>query len=181
MPLRYVAWVHVTPHNSGDVTVEAKLGGSANAKPLLATLFDPYGGTVAQLELAVDGTMARGQTHVARPMLWDGDHPNLYSLQVTQPGQVVHTRFGFRELTTANGRLFLNGKPFYMRAALDQDFYPEGIYTPPSAEFIRQEMLVVEGHGTEPAALPHQGAGSALSGSGRRNRHAGVVRDPGVE
>ena len=147
VPLRYVAWVHVTPHNSGDVTVEAKLGGSANAKPLLATLIDPYGGTVAQLELAVDGTMARGQTHVARPMLWDGDHPNLYSLQVTQPGQVVHTRFGFRELTTANGRLFLNGKPFYMRAALDQDFYPEGIYTPPSAEFIRQEMLLSKAMG----------------------------------
>ena len=36
VPLRYVAWVHVTPHNSGDVTVEAKLGGSANAKPLQA-------------------------------------------------------------------------------------------------------------------------------------------------
>ncbi len=28
-----------------------------------------------------------------------------------------------------------------MRAALDQDFYPQGIYTPPSADFIRQEML----------------------------------------
>ncbi len=27
VPLRYVVWVHVTPHNSGDVTVEARLGG----------------------------------------------------------------------------------------------------------------------------------------------------------
>ena len=111
-----------------------------------ATLFDPYGATVAQLELAVDGTTAQGKTHVANPMLWDGDHPNLYSLELnnpakTGPAQLVHTRFGFRELTTADGRLFLNGKPFYMRAALDQDFYPQGIYTPPSADFIRQEML----------------------------------------
>jgi Glycosyl hydrolases family 2, sugar binding domain/Glycosyl hydrolases family 2/Glycosyl hydrolases family 2, TIM barrel domain len=147
VPLRYIEWVHVTPHNSGDVTVEAKLGGSANAKTLQALVFDPYGGTVAQLELAVDGTMARGQTHVAGPMLWDGDHPNLYSLEVKTDGQVVHTRFGFRELTTANGRLYLNGKPFYMRAALDQDFYPEGIYTPPSAEFIRKEMLLSKAMG----------------------------------
>ena len=60
---------------------------------------------------------------------------------------MVHTRFGFRELTTADGRLFLNGKPFYMRAALDQDFYPEGIYTPPSAEFIRKEMLLSKAMG----------------------------------
>ncbi len=60
---------------------------------------------------------------------------------------MIHTRFGFRELTTADGRLFLNGKPFYMRAALDQDFYPEGIYTPPSAEFIRKEMLLSKAMG----------------------------------
>jgi hypothetical protein len=145
-PFRYVAWVHVTPHNSGDVTVEAKLEGSAGASPLQATLFDPYGAPVAQLELSVDGMTAQGKTHVANPMLWDGDHPNLYSLQLTNqaktgPTQQVRTRFGFRELTTSDGRLFLNGKPFYMRAALDQDFYPQGIYTPPSADFIRQEML----------------------------------------
>lgn len=149
VPLRYIAWVHVTPHNNGDVMVEAKLAGSAGSTPLQAAIYDPYGGAVAQLELSPngstdtsnDGPIAHGQTHVAQPMLWDGDHPNLYSIQVTEPGQVVHTRFGFRELTTANGRLYLNGKPFYMRAALDQDFYPDGIYTPPSADFIRQEML----------------------------------------
>ena len=151
VPMRYVEWVHVTPHNSGDVTVEAKLAGTANSEPLQATLFDPYGGTVAQLDLAVDGTTARGQAHVAHPLLWDGDHPNLYSLELKNPSnptaQLVHTRFGFRELTTADGRLFLNGKPFYMRAALDQDFYPEGIYTPPSADFIRKEMLLSKAMG----------------------------------
>jgi Glycosyl hydrolases family 2, sugar binding domain/Glycosyl hydrolases family 2/Glycosyl hydrolases family 2, TIM barrel domain len=151
VPLRYVEWVHITPHNSGDVTVEAKLGGSTNADPLQATLVDPYGGTAAQFDLAVDGTTARAQAHVAHPLLWDGDHPNLYSLDLNNKskpaGQVVHARFGFRELTSVDGRLYLNGKPFYMRAALDQDFYPEGIYTPPSADFIRNEMLLSKAMG----------------------------------
>src|SRR3984957_7529459 len=141
VPMRYVEWVHVTPHNSGDVTVEAKLAGSAGSGPVTATLSDPYGATVAQLDLAVDGMMARGKAHVTGPMLWDGDHPNLYSLRLNNQAQQVHTHFGFRELTTVDGRLLLNGKPFYMRAALDQDFYPEGIYSPPSADFIRREML----------------------------------------
>jgi Glycosyl hydrolases family 2, sugar binding domain/Glycosyl hydrolases family 2/Glycosyl hydrolases family 2, TIM barrel domain len=150
VPLRYVAWVHVTPHNSGDVTIEAKLEGSAGVNPLEATLFDPYGSAVAQIPLTVDGMMAQGKMHVSNPMLWDTDHPNLYSLELENPGkttQQVRTRFGFRELTTADGRLFLNGKPFYMRAALDQDFYPQGIYTPPSEEFIRQEMLTSKAMG----------------------------------
>jgi hypothetical protein len=152
VPLRYVAWVHVTPRNSGNVTIEAKLAGRPGSTPLQVTIFDPYGATVAQLELAVDGMTAQGKTHVPNPMLWDGDHPNLYSLQLnnqakTGPAQRVHTRFGFREFTTADGKLFLNGKPFYMRAALDQDFYPQGIYTPPSADFIRQEMLTSKAMG----------------------------------
>jgi hypothetical protein len=151
VPRRYVEWVHITPHNSGDVTVEAKLAGTPNPDPLPATLFDPYGATAAQLDLTVDGTTARGHAHVAHPLLWDGDHPNLYSLELKNSSkstaQILHTRFGFRELTTAGGRLFLNGKPFYMRAALDQDFYPEGIYTPPSADFIRKEMLLSKSMG----------------------------------
>jgi hypothetical protein len=152
VPLRYVAWVHVTPHNSGEVVVEAKLAGSAGSAPLQTTLFDPYGAAVAELELAVDGMTAQGKTHVANPMLWDSNHPNLYTLQLNNkpkmgPAQQLHTRFGFREFTAADGRLFLNGKPFYMRAALDQDFYPQGIYTPPSADFIRQEMLTSKGLG----------------------------------
>lgn len=145
VPSRYIAWVHVTPHNNGDVLVEAKLAGATGNEPLHATIFDPFGGSVAPLDLTVDttkdGPIAHGETHVAHPMLWDNDHPNLYSIDVTQPGQAVHARFGFRELTSANGRLYLNGKPFYMRAALDQDFYPVGIYTPPSTDFIREEML----------------------------------------
>ena len=152
VPMRYVEWVHVTAHNSGQVTVEAKLSGSAGTSPLPATLFDPYGVTVAKLELAVDGTMARAETHIVNPLLWDGDHPNLYSLVLANPvkagkSQLVHTRFGFREFTSAGGRLYLNGKPFYMRAALDQDFFPQGIYTPPSAEFLRQEMLTSKAMG----------------------------------
>jgi Glycosyl hydrolases family 2, sugar binding domain/Glycosyl hydrolases family 2/Glycosyl hydrolases family 2, TIM barrel domain len=147
VPSRYIEWVHVTPHNSGDVTVEARLAGRAGTGPLEATVFDPYGAAVAQLTLAVDGSVAQGKTRVANPLLWDGGHPNLYSLQLNNQTQQVHTHFGFRELTTADGRLFLNGKPFYMRAALDQDFYPQGIYTPPSAEFIRREMLASKAMG----------------------------------
>ena len=151
VPMRYIEWVHVTPHNSGDVTVEAKLAGSANSKPLRATLFDPYGADRRAAGACRGRNDGAGPDPRGHPLLWDGDHPNLYSLELKNQakagGQVVHTRFGFRELTTADGRLFLNGKPFYMRAALDQDFYPEGIYTPPSAEFIRKEMLLSKAMG----------------------------------
>ena len=67
VPLRYVAWVHVTPHNSGDVTVEAGLAGHAGRVHLRPRFFDPYGATVAAP--ACGGrTAAQGKTLVATPM-----------------------------------------------------------------------------------------------------------------
>jgi len=34
----------------------------------------------------------------------------------------------------------LNGNVIYLRAALDQDFYPDTVYTPPSLDYLRDEM-----------------------------------------
>ena len=48
--------------------------------------------------------------------------------------------FGFRSIEARNGKFFLNGEPFYMRGALDQDYYPEGICTPPSLEFLEDQL-----------------------------------------
>ena len=80
---------------------------------------------------------------VADSALWSPDAPNLYRLQVDltfgdQHDSTEH-RFGFRSIATRNGQILLNGQPFYMRAALDQDYYPEGICTPPSLEFLEDQ------------------------------------------
>ena len=50
------------------------------------------------------------------------------------------TRFGFREIHTADGRIWLNGRPIYLLAALDQDFYADTISTPPSRAFLDEQM-----------------------------------------
>jgi hypothetical protein len=49
-------------------------------------------------------------------------------------------RFGFREIAARDGQIWLNGKPIYLRCALDQDFYPDTIYTVPSAEYLRDQF-----------------------------------------
>lgn len=43
----------------------------------------------------------------------------------------VETTFGMRTISTSpDGRLMLNGRILYLRGALDQDYYPQMIYTP---------------------------------------------------
>ncbi|MFN2597023.1 MAG: glycoside hydrolase family 2 protein, partial [Pyrinomonadaceae bacterium] len=81
------------------------------------------------------------RTYLTDSQRWSLDHPNLYTVKVTLGADEVTERFGFRTFEARDGKFYLNGEPFYMRAALDQDFYPETIYTPPSKEYVRDEML----------------------------------------
>jgi hypothetical protein len=75
---------------------------------------------------------------------WSPDEPNLYrvTLELTRDEvlDVIEDHFGFRAIETRDGRFYLNGEPFYMRAALDQDYYPDTICTVPSVEFLEDQF-----------------------------------------
>lgn len=76
---------------------------------------------------------------------WSPDTPALYRFEATakRGGEVVERAeqtFGFRTIETRNGKLFLNGRPLYLRGALDQDYYPEMISTVPSMEFLEHQF-----------------------------------------
>jgi len=76
---------------------------------------------------------------------WSPEEPNLYTLiiEVLKEGKVidiVKKKTGFRKIEQIGDQIFLNGKPFYMRGLLDQDFYPETNYVPPSKKYIIDEL-----------------------------------------
>jgi len=117
---------------------------AVGAEARLAIL-DPGGTEVAQGVMAVDGLVTQTTLAIIAPRLWSPEAPHLYSLRVTlsQSGTITDETlhgFGFRHFETRNGQFFLNGEPFYMRAALDQDYYPDGICTPPSMAFIEDQF-----------------------------------------
>jgi len=74
------------------------------------------------------------------PRLWSPASPELYTARARWGEDLIERRFGFRTFEKRQKKFYLNGEPFYMRAALDQDFYAEGIYTPPSKEFLVQQF-----------------------------------------
>jgi hypothetical protein len=92
------------------------------------------------------GTIGAGQTAldttvpIPGPLLWDVEQPNLYRMEAEllegdeEPGPAVDSmadHFGMRTISTSpSGHLMLNGRILYLRGALDQDYYPELIYTP---------------------------------------------------
>jgi glycosyl hydrolase family 2 len=93
---------------------------------------------------------------VLAPMLWDTAEPNLYEVQASlldgsddraEPLDVLSARFGMRTIgTSPSGHLLLNGRVLYVRGALDQDYYPDLVYTPFSdaeldAQFARAKHM----------------------------------------
>ena len=118
---------------------------------------------------------------VEDPDLWSPDEPHLYrlTLRLVRDGVTVDRwsdTFGFRTIEAKHGRLLLNGKPLYLRGALDQDYYPDGICTPPSLEFLEDQLAEGKAARTQLPSHPHQGAGSALLRGRRSPRHAHLDR-----
>lgn len=151
-PQTYIESVRVTSELSGRVQVDVTLKGP---QPTTGSMFvdvkDRHGAPVSQnaLPLAMQ-TQYQIIANVEHPEPWSPDDPALYSVEVRLPGndpesiryapEPFSTRFGFRKLETRDGKFYLNGKPFYLIGALDQDFYPDTIYSPPSPEYVRREM-----------------------------------------
>jgi len=77
--------------------------------------------------------------------LWSLDNPHLYRFEVRletggQEQDTLAARFGMRKVGISQNRICLNDEPVYIIGALDQDFYPETSYTPPSVEFLADQV-----------------------------------------
>lgn len=91
------------------------------------------------------------------PILWEPDQPHLYDLliQIMDKGQVldeVASYFGMRQFALekdAGGkmRFTLNGKPLFLYGPLDQGYFPDGLYTPPSEEAMLYDIQYAKGLG----------------------------------
>jgi beta-galactosidase/beta-glucuronidase len=149
-PMLYIGQVRVTPGVNGEFNIDIRLTGSkltsTEAGAFLNVIVrDPNGQSIFTKTVPVsweDVYTISGQ--VKSPRLWRPDDPVLYSVEATLSGVVKdarHERFGFRSFEARDEKFFLNGEPFYMIAALDQDFYPETVYTTPSEDYVRDAML----------------------------------------
>jgi len=147
-PKSHIAQVHITPQGlSGTVSAAVRLVHPPHDGAIRLNCLAPDGKPAAQASAAI----APGQAEVvlsftvASPLIWDLDSPHLYTLEVVleasgQPVDQQMAQFGIRTIEARDGKLWLNGRLLYLRGALDQDYYPQGIYTPPSMEFLRSQV-----------------------------------------
>ncbi|MCS6846841.1 MAG: glycoside hydrolase family 2 TIM barrel-domain containing protein [Anaerolineae bacterium] len=153
-PRKHIVSLKITPRGEqviARVTLSRKM---SSRDRLRFEVFDPDGVRVAAHETnALAATL-----HVPSPRLWDIDAPHLYTLRATLTDTTDTTDtndttnatdtltevFGFRTIEARDGKLWLNGRPIYLRGALDQDYYPDGIYTPPSQDYIEHQFRLAK-------------------------------------
>ncbi|KAJ5629189.1 hypothetical protein N7528_002846 [Penicillium herquei] len=88
------------------------------------------------------------QFKVDSPRLWSPDSPKLYNITVTLGKDKVQSYTGFRTIAkgTVDGvvRPLLNGEFIFMFGTLDQGFWPDGIYTPPTKEAMVYDLEMLK-------------------------------------
>jgi len=83
--------------------------------------------------------------------LWSVEDPYLYEVTASVDSQnssdAINTYFGMRKISAVPipGKDFtyvaLNNKPLYLKLTLDQSYHPDGFYTFPSDQFMKEEIM----------------------------------------
>ncbi len=110
-------------------------------------------------------SQASNQSTIVLPIknahLWSPEDPYLYDVKYTvknAQGEVideVSSYMGMRKVHISGGYFYLNNKPYFQRLVLDQGYYPDGIWTAPSDEALRQDIEMSKAVGFNGARL-HQ-------------------------
>jgi beta-galactosidase/beta-glucuronidase len=83
--------------------------------------------------------------NIKKPRPWGPVDPYLYNLrfELIQNGRIVDcvkSYAGLRKFHIEENKFFLNNKPIFLRHVLDQGFYPDGIWTAPSAAALKADI-----------------------------------------
>jgi beta-galactosidase/beta-glucuronidase len=155
-PVPAVHWASIDFYPSLEeksLRIEAEVRGKAKAQAevqvsqagnVVANATQPWDGPLPQKRLSLN-------IPIPDPFAWSPENPVLYDvrLRLRADGDVdeVTSYTAFRSVDLSGKRIRLNGKPYFLRGVLDQGFWPDGIYTPPTDDAIKNEVLITKAFG----------------------------------
>lgn len=149
-------WLESTPRTA---LTSLRLLPSAEDMTLTVTPLATAAGDVTVTALDGDTVIAEGRVPAGESLTldvsactpWTTAAPHLYRLTLAMGEDRVESYFGVRSYgkTTVNGKQYFaeNGAPIFYNGLLDQGYWPEGLYTPPSARAMYEELARVKARG----------------------------------
>jgi len=151
VPASYLSGLKVTPDiDAESVQIDLQIEGDA-VEPLTGIIKVFYSGTlVAQSRLDPVGWST--MLPLPAPRLWCPNSPYLYDLLIEVGQDRVESYFGMRKFSLGNDaqgrlRLCLNNQPLFQYGPLDQGYWPDGLYTPPSEDAMRFDLEMIKSLG----------------------------------
>ncbi len=141
VPWQYIENIHITPDcRHAKVQLHIDFADDAQIPPYRIQIFGDG-------KLVSEGSFQDAAANL--PMkdfrYWSPDDPYLYTIRIIAGQDTVDSYFGMREFTARRGddgqtRFALNGKPIFQSGLLDQGYWSDGLYTPPSDEAMIWEI-----------------------------------------
>jgi beta-galactosidase/beta-glucuronidase len=144
----------MTPDVDAGVLKLTVTGRGTGAGDTVEAIASDHGREVARVRGRVGSELS---LPIAKAELWSPESPFLYDLKVelrhrSQSSDAVTSYFGMRKIAVAKDakgipRLYLNGKMIFQLAALDQGFWPDGLYAAPTDDALRFDIETMKKYG----------------------------------
>jgi hypothetical protein len=155
VPAEFIRGVRITPdvdHQAVQLRADAPGGTRVLAEAFLEgkKVAEAWGSSNQPFTLSIP-----------EPRLWWPHEPTLYDLKLSlfkgdQLVDTVRSYFGLRKIEIAKdqrgiNRMMLNGRPVFHFGPLDQGWWPDGLYTAPTDEALRYDIIMTKKYGMNTA------------------------------
>ena len=125
VPEEYIRAIKITPdYDGGTVLIQAEPGGTVH--------------------FAGKDYPCPARVPVPDFIPWTPENPHLYPFTITLGEDRAESYFAMRKFSVENGKLCLNGAPYFHNGVLDQGYNPQGLYTYPSDEAMVADIALAK-------------------------------------
>ncbi|MHA1791083.1 MAG: glycoside hydrolase family 2 protein [Promethearchaeota archaeon] len=149
---------------SGKIKASIRISGKIEDYLVVeASVIDSKGNEISEVSFQMLADFINQKSRVASLNLfiepgmikpWTPSSPNLYKIRFKLINgdsddesdeiiDILECTFGFRNINIKNKRIHLNGEPIYLKQALYQGYWPDGLWTAPSDDAIKKDLLMV--------------------------------------
>ncbi len=159
-PQKFIEQVFVVPNlDQGSFSVTPRFSEAGQGDKFEVNIISPDGKKVASASAPAENGFPL-IIKLPKPHAWSPADPYLYNVElVLRPrsgaADLVKSYAGLRKFHIEGNKFYLNNKVIFLRMVLDQGFYPDGVWTAPTDQALKNDIELSMAAGFNSARL-HQ-------------------------